>query len=197
MTAAGSTVSAARRNSTQMKRDNILLIAVKGLGFAVFGDILGGIMTVSLAPLLSEWFIPYIALLFTVFIYGSLLFTAGMKDGQKETKMLRAKRIDTIPKNRWIFVGLAMAGVELVPCAALLACTLGAFALTGEILLGSYFVFGAFAPAFFIIEDVHAMSPAFPVILGAVYLIITPVAAQLGYKFGIDDKSFKDFMYEK
>ena len=33
--------------------------------------------------------------------------------------------------------------------------------------------------------------------LAAVYLIRTPVAAQLGYKFGIDEKSFGDFMYEK
>ena len=180
-----------------MKRDNIFIIAVKGLAFAVFGDILGGIMTISLAPMLSEWFIPYIALLFTVFIYASLLFTAGLKDGQKEAKMLRAKRVGSVPKFRWIFVGLAIAAVMCVPCAALLACTLGAFPMTGEILLGSYFVFGALAPAFFIVGDAQTLAPSFPVILAVVYLVITPVAAQLGYKFGIDERSAKDFMYEK
>ncbi|MBO6231968.1 MAG: hypothetical protein J6O50_15525 [Ruminiclostridium sp.] len=180
-----------------MKRDSIFMTALKGLGFAVFGDVLGGVMTISLAPLLSEWFIPYIALLFTVFIYASLLFTAGLRDGQKEAKMLRAKRVDSVPKYRWIFVGLAIGAVECIPCGVLLACALGAFPLTGELLLGSYFVFGALAPAFFIIEDVQQLSPVFPIVLGAVYLLITPAAAHLGYKFGTDEKSMKDFMYEK
>lgn len=180
-----------------MKRDNIALIWLKGLGFAVFGNILGGIMTISTAPLLGEWFIPYIELLLTVFIYASLLFTAGLRDGQKEAKMLRAKRIGSVPKYRWIILGLIIAAVMLVPCGALLACSLGAFPMTGEVLFGSYFVLGALAPAFFIIEDVQAMSPVFPVILGAVYLTVTPIAAHLGYKFGVDEKSAKDFMYEK
>ncbi|MBR5089146.1 MAG: hypothetical protein IK093_06945 [Ruminiclostridium sp.] len=180
-----------------MKRDNILLIGVKGLGLAVFGNVLGGIMTVSTAPLLSEWYIPYIELLFTVFIYASLAFTAGLRDGQKEAKMLRAKRVESVPKYRWIGLGIAIAAVMFIPCGALLACALGAFPMTGELLLGSYFVFGALAPAFFIIEDVQAMPAAFPIVLAAVYLIVTPAAAHLGYKFGIDDKSMKDFMYEK
>ena len=180
-----------------MKRDNIFIIWLKGLAFAVFGNILGGIMTVSIAPMLSEWFIPYIALLFTVFIYASLVFTAGLRDGQKEAKMLRAKRVESVPKLRWIFIGLVIAAVMCIPCGALLACTLGAFELTGEILLGSYFVFGALAPAFFIIEDVQLLSPVFPIVLAVVYVIVTPIAAHLGYKFGIDEKSAKDFMYEK
>lgn len=180
-----------------MNRDNIFMTALKGLAFGVFGDILGGILTVSLAPLLSEWYIPYVAILFTVFIYGSLLFTAGYRDGQKQAKLLRSKRIDSIPKLRWIYLGLVIAGVMCVPCGVLLACALGAFPMTGEILLGSYFVFGAFAPSFFIVEDVQALPAAFPVVLGIMYLIITPSSAQLGYKFGIDDKSVKDFMYEK
>ena len=120
-----------------MKRDNIFLIAVKGLGFAVFGNILGGIMTISTAPLLGEWFIPYIDILFTAFIYGSLVFTAGLRDGQKEAKMLRAKRVESIPKLRWVFIGIAIAAIMCIPCAALLACTLGAFPMTGEVLFAS------------------------------------------------------------
>ncbi len=180
-----------------MKRDNVFIIFAKGLGLCVFGNILGGIMTVSIAPLLSEWYIPYVAVLFTVFIYASLAFTAGLRDGQKEAKMLRAKRVESAPKLRWVFVGLATAAVMCIPCGALLACALGAFPMTGELLLGSYFVFGALAPTFFIIEDASQPPVLFPVILAAVYLIVTPVSAQLGYKFGIDEKSAKDFMYEK
>ncbi len=179
-----------------MKHESIALTALKGLGFAVFGNILGGIMTVSLAPFLSEWFIPYIAILLTVFIYGSLLFTAGMKDGQKLAKLLRRHELESLPKLRWIWLGLAIAGIMCVPCAALLACSLGAFPLTGELLLGSYFALGALAPAFFM-TDPQLMTPVFPLILMAVYLIITPVSAHIGYKFGAGDKDFKDFMYEK
>ena len=179
-----------------MKRDNILLIALKGIAMAVFGNILGGIMTVSLAPFLAEWFIPYIAILLTVFIYGSLLFTAGMRDGQKEAKLLRNHRVENIPKSRWIFLGLAVGGIMCVPCAALLASALGAFAMTGELLLGSYFAVGAFAPSLFM-TDTQNLPVYYPIALMAAYLIISPAASQLGYKFGIDEKSFKDFMYEK
>ena len=179
-----------------MKRDNILITGVKGLGFGVFGNVLGGIMTVSLAPFLAEWFIPYIAILLTAFIYASLLFTAGLKDGQKEAKLLRAHRVESSPKYRWIFLGLAIGGVMCVPCAALLASALGAFPMTGELLLASYFVIGAFAPSLFM-TDPQNMPAFFPIILMAAYLILSPVSAQLGYKFGIDERSFKDLMYEK
>ena len=51
-----------------MKRDNLFKIWIKGFGLAVFGNILGGIMTISIAPFLGEWFVPYIALLLTAFI---------------------------------------------------------------------------------------------------------------------------------
>lgn len=179
-----------------MRRDNVFKIWIKGFGLAVFGNVLGGIMTVSAAPFLSEWFVPYIALLLTVFIYASLLFTAGMRDGQKEAKMLRNKRVESIPKYRWIIMGLIIAAVMCIPCGALLACSLGAFPMTGEILLGSYFVLGALAPAFFI-ADPQALPPVFPLVLMAVYIIVTPIAAHLGFKFGVDEKSAKDFMYEK
>ncbi len=179
-----------------MKRDNVFRIWIKGLALAVFGNVLGGIMTVSIAPFLGEWFVPYIALLLTVFIYASLVFTAGMRDGQKEAKMLRNKRVESVPKYRWIIMGLIIAAVMCIPCAALLACSLGAFQMTGEVLLGSYFVLGALAPSFFIV-DPQALSPVFPLVLMAVYLIVTPIAAHLGYRFGTDEKSAKDFMYEK
>lgn len=179
-----------------MKRDNTAIAMLKGLAFAVFGNVLGGIMTVSLAPFLAEWFVPYIAVLFTVFIYGSLLFTAGLRDGQQQAKRVRRHEIETAPKNRWIWFGLAIGGVMCVPCAALLASALGAFAITGEMLLASYFVIGAFAPSIFLVE-IQQMPIYYPIVLMALYLIITTVAAQLGYKFGTGDKDFGSFMYEK
>ena len=85
-----------------MQRDNIFKIFIKGFGFGFFGNILGGIMTISLAPFISEWFIAYIALLFSLFIYLSLIFTAGLKDGQREKILLRNKRVESSPKYRLV-----------------------------------------------------------------------------------------------
>ena len=179
-----------------MKRDNIFVIFIKGFGCMAFGNILGGIMTISLAPFLHEWYIPYIAVLFTLFIYGSLLFTAGLRDGQKEAKLLRSKRVESIPKYRWVTLGLILGAVMCVLCTYLVLCAAGVFTLTGEFLLGSLFVFGGLAPAFYII-DVSQMTIVFPSVLMGIYIIVTPVCAQIGYRFGIDDKSFRDMMYEK
>lgn len=172
------------------------MILIKGFGFMVFGNVLGGIMTISIAPFLSEWYIPYIAVLFTLFIYGSLLFTAGLRDGQREAKMLRSKRVESIPKYRWIYLGLILGGIMCALCSFLVLCALGILTLTGETLLGSLFVFGALAPAFYI-ADTTEMSIVFPLVIMAIYIILTPVCAQFGYRFGVDDRSFKDMMYEK
>ena len=55
-----------------MQRKPIPVIFLKGLLYGIFGNLLSGIMTIALAPFISEWFIPYIAVLFTVFIYPDL-----------------------------------------------------------------------------------------------------------------------------
>ena len=184
-----------------MKRESIFMIFIKGFGFMVFGNILGGILTISAAPFIGEWFVPYIAVLLTVFIYGSLLFTAGWKDGQNEAKLLRNHRVESSPKLRWVWLGLILAVLACIPCIILLAGTLGALELTGEFLFAFRFICGALAPAIYIAElqqlPASEYPAAFPLILSAVYLVITPAAAQIGYKFGIDEKSMKDFMYEK
>ena len=184
-----------------MTRDNISVIFLKGAGMMLFGNILGGIMTFSAAPFLSEWFIPYIAVVLTVFVYGCLLFTAGLRDGQKEAKMLRSKRVESVPKYRWIWIGLVLAVIMCIPCAVLLGSSLGFYELTGEYLFAFRFLCGAVAPGMYIagVQSLPASEyPAlFPVILMAVYAVVTPLSAQLGYRFGVEEKSFKDFMYEK
>ena len=184
-----------------MHREHILKIFIKGLGFTLFGNILGGIMTISLAPFLDQWFIPYIAILFTVFIYLSLLFTAGMKDGQNEAKLLRSKAVEEIPKSRWIKIGLVLGGIMCLPCLVLVLGINGAVNVTGEYLLAFRFICGAVCPAMYI-AGVQALPVAeypmlYPVALMAVYLVTTPAAAQIGYRFGRGDKSLIDLMYEK
>ena len=184
-----------------MKRDSIFIIFLKGAGMMLFGNILGGIMIFAAAPVLNEWFIPYIAVLLTVFIYGCLLFTAGWRDGQKEAKMLRNHRVESIPKYRWIWLGLALAAVMCIPCGLMLLGSLGILDLPGEFLFAFRFICGAVAPGMYIAGlqavPVSEYPMIFPLALMGAYAVITPASAQLGYKFGIDEKNFKDFMYEK
>ncbi len=167
----------------------------------LFGNILGGIMTISTAPFLDQWYIPYIAILFTAFIYGSLIFTAGWKDGGKEARMLRNHRVESIPKYRWIIIGLILTAIMAIPNMIQIFCSLGFYELTGEFLFAMRFICGAFAPALYIagLKDVPAMDypVVYPLVLIALYLVITPTAAHIGYKFGVNEKGFKDFMYEK
>ncbi len=167
----------------------------------IFGNILGGIMTISIAAFLDQWFIPYTAILFTLFIYLSLMFTAGWKDGQKEAKLLRSHRVESVPKYRWIIMGLILAAIMSVPCLVLLFCTFGAYDLTGEFLFAMRFICGALAPALYIahLQEVPAAlyPAAYPLALIAVYVVTTPISAHLGYRFGTGEKNFKDYMYEK
>lgn len=184
-----------------MQREPIFKIFIKGFGFMIFGNILGGIMMISLAPFLDLWFIPYIAILFTLFIYGSLLFTAGMNDGRKEDRLFKNKRTESIPKLRWLWFGLIMGAFMSIFCFVLILGIMGVINITGEYLLAFRFICGALSPAMYIAGvqqlPVSEYPMMYPVSLIAVYLVFTPLCAQIGYKFGLDGKSFGDFMYEK
>lgn len=184
-----------------MQRDNIFKIFIKGFGFGFFGNILGGIMTISLAPFISEWFIAYIALLFSLFIYLSLIFTAGLKDGQREKILLRNKRVESSPKYRWLILGAIIGGIMLVPALILLLGVFGVIGLSGEYLFAFRFLSGAVYPLMHVAEA-HNVAVAeiplwYPIASMAIYLVLTPIAAQIGYKFGYDEKTLKDLMYEK
>ena len=180
-----------------MTRESVFRIFLKGLGYAVLGNILGGVLTISLAPLLSEWYIPYIAVVVTAFIYSSLIFTAGMKEGHREFRILCEEKSVQLPKNRMLLPGIMISAVMVLVCAALFVCTLGVFSMTGELLLGSYFVYGAFAPAFFIAGGASQLTPMFPCILAALYTAATLISALIGFRIGVSDRTAEDFMYEK
>ncbi len=184
-----------------MQRKPLILIFLKGLFYAVFGNLLSGIMTIALAPFISEWFIPYIAILFTVFIYGSLIFTAGYRDGEREKSMLKNKRVESSPKYRWIIFGLIIGAVYCIPNIVMLLGITEAITITGEYLFAFRFICGSIYPLMHIlgIHNVPAneMPIYFPIICMAIYAVVTPITAQIGYKFGFDEKSAKSFMYEE
>ena len=184
-----------------MQREHKMKIFAKGLGYAFFGNILSGIMFISIAPMVSIWFICLVALLFTLFIYLSLLFTAGFRDGQRENMLLKNHRVEAIPKNRWLINGAIAGGVMAIPSVIILLSKLGLFPISGEFMFAYRFINGAVYPLYHIAGVQKLNVDAFPMwlILACigVYLLLSPVAAQIGYKYGSDDDKKLNFIYEK
>ena len=69
--------------------------------------------------------------------------------------------------------------------------------MTGEVLLGSYFLYGAFAPAFFIAGGASQLTPVLPCVFAALYTAATLISALIGFHVGVSDRTLSDFMYEK
>lgn len=184
-----------------MQREHFLKIFVKGLGYAFFGNILSGIMVFSIAPAIKIWLLTAVALLFTLFIYGSLLFTAGYRDGQKENKLIVNHRVESSPKYRWIVFGLIIGVVLAIPGFVILAAKLGALVVSGEFMFAFRFINGAVTPLLYASEMQAAAPPDYPMWLCiafiGIYVILTPLVAHIGYKFGFDDKKRTSFMYEE
>lgn len=184
-----------------MQRQHILKIFLKGLAFALFGNVLSGIMIISIAPVISIWFVCFVAFLLTVFIYASLLFTAGWKDGTKESSMLKNHRVESVPKYRWLILGLIIGVIMSIPSFIILFGKLGIINISGEFIFAHYFLSGTVRPLINLSGMVNSNTTDYPLWLPIVsalfYIIISPLAAHIGYKFGIDDKAKENFMYEK
>ena len=184
-----------------MQREHILKIFAKGLGYAFFGNILSGIMFISISPMVSIWFICLVAFLFTLFIYLSLMFTAGFRDGQRENVLLKNHRVETIPKYRWVTIGLISGAVMSVPTIIILLSKLGIIGISGEFMFAYRFISGTVYPLYHIAGVQKLDVGAFPLWLilacMGVYLVLSPIAAQIGYKFGSDENKKLSFMYEK
>ncbi len=184
-----------------MQREHFLKIFAKGLGYAFFGNILSGIMVISIAPVINIWFLTVVAFLFTLFIYGSLLFTAGYRDGQKENKLITNHRVESSPKYRWIIFGLIIGAIMAIPGFIVLAAKLGALAISGEFMFAFRFINGTVTPLLYAAE-MHTSAPVdYPLWLCiafiGIYVVITPLTAHIGYKFGYDNKTRASFMYEE
>lgn len=184
-----------------MQREHFLKIFAKGLGYAFFGNILSGIMLISIAPMISVWFICLVALLFTLFIFASLMFTAGFRDGQREKSMLRNKRVESSPKYRWVIFGLIIGAIISVPSIIVLLGKLGVIGISGEYMFAYRFLNGTVFPLYHI-TNVHtnvavADFPLWlPITCMGIFWAVSPLAAQIGYKFGFDEKTKENLMYE-
>lgn len=184
-----------------MQRDTIIKKIIKGFGFMLFGNILSGIMVISIAPVISVWFITLVAQLLTIIIYGALMFTVGFRDGQRECQLLKNHRVESVPKNTWLILGTILWVVMCVPVIVLMLGINGAITITGEYMFVYRFLCGAVMPLLYIGELTQAAVAEYPLWLPLVsmgiYLLLTPVAAHIGYRFGLDEEKQRSFMYEK
>ncbi len=158
-------------------------------------------MVFSIAPVINIWLLTVVALLFTLFIYGSLLFTAGYRDGQRENKLITNHRVESTPKYRWVVFGLIIGIVMAIPGFVILVAKLGALALSGEFMFAFRFVNGAVTPLLYASEMQAQAVADYPMWLCiafiGIYVVLSPVLAHIGYNFGLDDKKRTSFMYEE
>lgn len=184
-----------------MQRDSAIKKIGKGMGFMLMGNLLSGIMVISVAPVIGIWLISCAAMLFTLIIYLSLMFTVGYNDGRRERSLLKNHRVDEAKKSGWLLYGLLPGAVICVPSVIVMLGIFGQVAISGEYMFVFRFLCGTVAPLVYIggfRDAAIADYPLwFPILSMGIYLLGSPLAAAVGFKFGFDDKVRNDFMYDK
>ncbi|MDR0197673.1 MAG: hypothetical protein LBI36_05585, partial [Oscillospiraceae bacterium] len=126
---------------------------------------------------------------FAAIIYLSLVFTPAYKDGVRERALLQNKRVESLPRRRWLFIGLFLWAVMLLPVVLL---------LTGVMEIGVYRIIdGAVYPLSLVMAGEGGALPAFaPFVFGAFYGLTVPSCC-LGFYLGVNDKLNMDkIMYK-
>ncbi len=183
-----------------MQREPAIKKTIKGFGFMLFGNILSGIMVISIAPFIGIWLLSCAAFLFTMIIYLSLLFTAGFNDGRREQSLFKNHRVEAPKKNGWILYGLIPGAAICVPVVIVLLGILGKIGISGEYMFAFRFLCGAVEPLIYIGTFQEAAITDyplwFPILSMGIYLIGSPLAAAVGFRFGFDEKARTNFIYK-
>lgn len=188
-----------------MKQESFGKLLLKGIGYVVFGNVLCVFMTMAVHMFGNMWITNALAIIFGMAIFFSLIFTAAWKNGVKERGMTKLHNINDVKKYRWIPIGVIMFAAAAAPSVVLLLNKLifpeQDLLLPYQFISGSAYPFVlAFVPTVepedFVwvtseINRVDNMSVLFPVLMIAYYALI-PVAAQLGYWAGFNDKLSAD-----
>ncbi len=102
-----------------MQRKSFPFLLLKTLGFAVIGNIMAFIVTLSLAAFIDSSFLQFVSAVISVFLYHSMIFISAYQDGQREIKMLSAKRIDSYIKWKWLKIGVIIGIIMCIPSVIL------------------------------------------------------------------------------
>lgn len=184
-----------------MQREPAFKKILKGIGFVLFGNILSGIMVISIAPFIGIWAISCVSFLLTLVIFLSLMFTVGFNDGRREQSLVKNRRVERPQKNGWLLYGLIPGAAICIPVTAVLLGILGSLPISGEYMFVFRFLCGAVQPLIYIggfQSAAIAEYPLwFPLVSMGIYLIGSPLFAKIGFRFGYDEKLRKNLIYEK
>ena len=193
-----------------MKRQSFLKSTLYGIGYIILANLLCLFVTMGLSMFGSNLFFNALAIICTAVIFFSLMFTVAWKDGVRERSIIKLGRETHEIKHRWIFVGLIMFLFSAAPTIVLLLNKL--FFEEYDSLFIYRFISGSAYPFIltFIepvvteseawvetsLRQIDNMSPLFPSLM-LVYYALVPVATQLGFWCGYNDKLSKDkIMYK-
>jgi hypothetical protein len=145
----------------------------------IMGNIMATVMSFSLYSFSGNMAINGMSVLFAFAIYFSLVAVPAYKDGMDESQLLQSKRVESVPKYRWLGVGAILFAVMLIPNIALLnGFNIGLYRL----------ICGAVNPLVGFINE--------PLVFIGVYTL-TAVACHVGFLLGLGNKLSKDnIMYK-
>lgn len=193
-----------------MKRESFFILTLKGIGYVVLGNLLCLFMTMGLTMFGTNWFFNLLAMLCAFAIFFMLIFTVAWQNGVKERNLVKLGKVDDEKKYRWIWIGLILFVLAALPTVALLINKLilpeEDWLIIYRLVSGSAYPFTqAFIPSVLpetdawvetTINQVDSMPVWFPILM-LVYYALIPVATQLGYWCGFNDKLNKDkIMYK-
>lgn len=179
-----------------MQRKSFSKLLLGTCGYIVMGNLLCTVMTISVAAFLSNSAIKVIAVIFTAILFHSLMFTAGFKDGLHEKKMLDLKRIDNIPNNRWISIGLYGFLFAIIPTIVLIVNKIAGFHF--DFYMVYKLICGAVYPLSMLVSgnSIDEMSFYIPFIFIGFYAFI-PLFCHVGFKMAISGNFTKEkIMYK-
>lgn len=197
-----------------MQRKSFGKLCLTGIGYVVLGNVLCFVITLAMGAFLGNDFFKWLLILLTFFIFFSLIFTVGWKDGARERSLMKNKRVESPLPNRWIYLGLIMWGFAALPCIILLLNKLCGwdFDFLGifRFINGSAYPFIlTFVEPVAVIESettnmlmtnerlIDNMSAVMPIIFTAYYALI-PVFTKLGWHVGYNDLFNEDkIMYKQ
>lgn len=192
-----------------MKRNSILLTALKGFGYIILGNVMSLFVTMGLCMFGTNIFLKIVAAICSTAIFLMLVFTVAWKDGTRERSLVALHRVEGEQKHRWTLIGLLMFLFAAAPSIVLLLNKL-LFPAADTLYLYRFISGSAYPFVLLFVEPVvvdeawtgttlrqiDSMSALFPALMTAYYLLV-PVAAKLGYWCGFNDKLNKDkIMYK-
>jgi MFS family permease len=174
-----------------MRRKSFLRVFFEAFGYACLGNILGLVVTVSLAHFGT--FMSVVAAGCAILLYMMMAVNVGHKDGELERKLVRRKVIENPEPNRWIIIGIIIWLIMCVPCIMLII-------MPENMMYLQIFRFGmgaVFALSILLGEELSTIPLWAPYLFIGIYGL-TPVMYRWGFYVGYYEKMTIDsIVYKK